>query len=81
MKFLETSKIYSLNKSTYINLRWFSYIGQLTVILIVQFFESEFYFPFEFLQNIYHSENIFHPIFFYDLEFIYTFNIAYSEHR
>ena len=38
MKFLETSKIYSLNKSTYINLRWFSYIGQLTVILIVQFF-------------------------------------------
>ena len=38
MKFLETSKIYSLNKSTYVNLRWFSYIGQLTVILIVQFF-------------------------------------------
>jgi len=38
MKFLETSKIYSLNKSTYINLRWISYIGQLTVILIVQFF-------------------------------------------
>ena len=38
MKFLETSKIYSLNKSTYINLRWISYIGQLTVILIVEFF-------------------------------------------
>ncbi len=45
MKFLETSKIYSLNKSTYINLRWFSYIGQLTVILIVQFFlQFKFYY-------------------------------------
>ena len=38
MKFLETSKLYSLNKSTYINLRWIAYIGQLTAILIVQFF-------------------------------------------
>ena len=37
MKFLETSNLYSLNKSTYINLRWISYVGQLTVILIVQF--------------------------------------------
>ena len=38
MKFLETSNLYSLNKSTYINLRWISYIGQLTVILTVEFF-------------------------------------------
>jgi len=38
MKFLETSKIYSLNKSTYINLRWIAYIGQLIAILIVQFY-------------------------------------------
>ena len=38
MKFLETSNFYSLNKSTYINLRWISYLGQLTVILIVEFF-------------------------------------------
>jgi len=38
MKFLETSNLYSLNKSTYINLRWISYIGQLVVILIVEFF-------------------------------------------
>ena len=38
MKFLETSSLYSLNKSTYINLRWISYVGQLTVILIVEFF-------------------------------------------
>jgi len=38
MKFLETSNLYSLNKSTYINLRWISYVGQLTVILIVEFF-------------------------------------------
>ena len=45
MKFLETSKIYSLNKSTYINLRWISYIGQLIVILIVQFFlQFKFYY-------------------------------------
>jgi len=38
MKFLETSELYSLNKSTYINLRWIVYIGQLSAILIVQFF-------------------------------------------
>ena len=38
MKFLETSKLYSLNKSTYINLRWIAYIGQLIAILIVEFF-------------------------------------------
>ena len=45
MKFLETSKIYSLNKSTYINLRWISYTGQVTVILIVQFFlQFKFYY-------------------------------------
>ena len=45
MKFLETSKIYSLNKFTYINLRWISYIGQLTAILIVQFFlQFKFYY-------------------------------------
>ena len=38
MKFLETSKLYSLNKYTYTNLRWIAYIGQLSAILIVQFF-------------------------------------------
>ncbi len=38
MKFLETSNLYSLNKSTYINLRWISYVGQLTAILVVEFF-------------------------------------------
>ena len=38
MKFLGTSNLYSLNKSTYINLRWISYVGQLTAILIVEFF-------------------------------------------
>ena len=43
MKFLGTSNLYSLNKSTYINLRWISYTGQLTAILIV-----EFYLKFEF---------------------------------
>ena len=34
----ETSKLFSLHKSTYINLRWIAYAGQLTAILIVQFF-------------------------------------------
>ena len=38
MKFLKTSNLYSLNKFTYINLRWIAYIGQLSAILIVQFF-------------------------------------------
>jgi len=43
MKLFETSKIHTLNKSTYVNLRWIAYIGQLTAILFVQFF-----FKFEF---------------------------------
>ena len=38
MKFLETSKLFSLNKSTYVNLRWIAYIGQLIAILVVEFF-------------------------------------------
>ena len=38
MMFLETSKLYSLNKSTYVNLRWIAYIGQLSAIFVVQFF-------------------------------------------
>ena len=37
MKFIETSNFYTLNKSTYTNLRWIAYIGQLSAILIVQF--------------------------------------------
>ena len=38
MKFLKTSNLYSLNKLTYVNLRWIAYIGQISAILIVQFF-------------------------------------------
>ena len=38
MEFLKASKIFYLNKSTYLNLRWIAYIGQLIAILIVQFF-------------------------------------------
>ena len=38
MKFFQTSSLYSLNKSTYVNLRWIAYIGQLSAILIVEFF-------------------------------------------
>mgnify|MGYP001156797977 FL=1 len=37
MKFFKTSNLYSLNKSTYVNLRWIAYIGQLTAILFVEF--------------------------------------------
>ena len=43
MKFVEISKLFSLNKSTYINLRWIAYIGQIITILLV-----EFYFSFNF---------------------------------
>ena len=43
MKFLKTSKLYSLNKFTYVNLRWIAYIGQISAILIVRFlFEYKF---------------------------------------
>ena len=37
MRFIKTSSLYSLNKSTFINLRWIAYIGQLVTILFVQF--------------------------------------------
>ena len=43
MKFFETSKYYSLKKSTYITLRWIGIIGQLISINLVYF-----YFNFEF---------------------------------
>tara|TARA_Y100001970_G_scaffold267503_1_gene357612 strand:+ start:7717 stop:9003 length:1287 start_codon:yes stop_codon:yes gene_type:complete len=46
MKFLESSNLYSLNKITYVKLRWIAYIGQLTAILIVQFVLN---FKFEYL--------------------------------
>ena len=38
MEFSKTSEIYSLNKFTYINLRWIAYTGQLIAILFVKFF-------------------------------------------
>ena len=38
MEFIKASNLYSLNKSTYVNLRWIAYIGQIIAILIVQFF-------------------------------------------
>ncbi len=37
MKFFEASNIYSLNKSTYTNLRWIAYTGQLITIILVEF--------------------------------------------
>ena len=47
MKFFETSKYYSLKKSTYISLRWIGIIGQLLSVYIVYFyfnFEFDFYY-------------------------------------
>ena len=38
MEFAKTSNLYSLNKNTYINLRWIAYIGQIIAIIVVQFF-------------------------------------------
>ena len=38
MEFIKTSNLYSLNKFTYVNLRWIAYIGQISAILIVQFY-------------------------------------------
>ncbi len=38
MKFFETSKFYSLKKSTYINLRWIGIIGQLLSVNLVFFY-------------------------------------------
>ena len=46
MKFFETSKYFSLKKSTYINLRWIAIIGQLITINLVYFF---FKFNFDFV--------------------------------
>ena len=38
MKFFETSKYFSLKKSTYINLRWFAIVGQLITINLIYFY-------------------------------------------
>tara|TARA_B100000767_G_scaffold110599_1_gene105844 strand:+ start:636 stop:1916 length:1281 start_codon:yes stop_codon:yes gene_type:complete len=46
MKFFETSKYYSLKKSTYLNLRWIGIIGQLITINVVYFI---FNFNFDFI--------------------------------
>ncbi len=40
MKAVDNSDIYSLNKSTYVNLRWIAFIGQILSIFIVQFILS-----------------------------------------
>ena len=50
MKFFETSKYYSLKKSTYISLRWIGIIGQFLSVNIVYFY-FDFKFNF-FLSNI-----------------------------
>ena len=48
MKFFETSKYYTLKKSTYISLRWIGIIGQLLSINIVYFY---FGFKFDFITS------------------------------
>ncbi len=48
MKFFETSKYYSLKKSTYISLRWIGIIGQLLTIYLVYFY---FKFNFDFVYS------------------------------
>ena len=48
MKFFETSKYYSLKKSTYITLRWIGIIGQLISVNIVYFY---FNFSFNFIYS------------------------------
>ena len=37
MRFFETSKYFSLKKSTYINLRWIAIIGQLATVNLIYF--------------------------------------------
>ena len=37
MKFVENSELYSLNRSTYLNLRWIAFIGQILSIFFVEF--------------------------------------------
>ena len=49
MKFFETSKYYSLKKSTYILLRWIGIIGQLFSINLVYFYLN---FEFDFLYSM-----------------------------
>ena len=49
MEFLETSKYFTLNKPTYIKLRWIGIFGQLVTINLVKFF---FEFEFSFIQSI-----------------------------
>ena len=46
MKFFETSKYYTLKKSTYIFLRWIGIIGQVISIYLVYFY---FNFKFDFI--------------------------------
>ncbi len=43
MKFRKNSELYTLNRSTYVNLRWIAFLGQIVSILVVQFiFEFKF---------------------------------------
>ena len=49
MKFFETSKYYTLKKSTYINLRWIGIIGQLISVCFVYFLLN---FDFDFVKSI-----------------------------
>ena len=48
MEFKQASEIYSLNKSTYVNLRWIGILGQLITINSVKFILN---FDFDFISS------------------------------
>ena len=37
MKFIENSDVFALNRTTYVNLRWIAFIGQILSIFVVEF--------------------------------------------
>ena len=50
MRFFETSKLFSLNRLGYINLRWIAITGQLITVNLVKFY---FGFEFDYLLTIF----------------------------
>ena len=38
MKFDDNSDVFTLNRTTYVNLRWIAFIGQISSIFVVEFY-------------------------------------------
>ena len=72
METTSVSKIYSLNKSTYINLRWIGIIGQFLTLNIV-------YFLFKFDFNFYLTNLIIFLGILFNAEFKITYDIGLVE--